>query len=146
MSFAVLKEDQTMSNRAILIAYCTSLFEWWLYNHSSQTYQTLLIPRSDGSAVPVSAASVEEASNRSLRLLHIVQHFFTHHMIDVFSCDFSSSGLEQAFVESKLKSFFSKKTEDGPRFDTYVLYYSGHVYPNGNWALTGKNNMSIFRH
>ncbi|KAJ8047022.1 hypothetical protein HOLleu_05896 [Holothuria leucospilota] len=99
--------------------------------------------RSDGTTVPVPASSLEEASTCSLRLLHIIQHFFTYHMINVFSSDFSSSGLEITFVETKLKSFFVTRTEDGPRYDTYILYYSGHVYPNGNWALAGDTSLAF---
>ena len=44
-------------------------------------------------------------------------------------------------MEVKLRSFFQRVTADGPQFDTYLIYYSGHVYDNGDWALAGKTKM-----
>ena len=81
---------------------------------------------------------MEEYSSRSIGLLNTMQRFFVYHMIDIYSCDFSTSGLALNSLESKLKNFFVRRTPDGPRFDTYVMYYSGHVNPAGDWALAGE--------
>ncbi|XP_789985.4 transmembrane protein 168 [Strongylocentrotus purpuratus] len=91
--------------------------------------------RADGSAVPLPMTAAEENSNRSMGLLNTIQRFFLHHMIDIYSCDFSTSGLTLDSLNTKLRAFLSRCTEDGPRFDTYLLYYSGHVHANGDWAL-----------
>ena len=82
--------------------------------------------------------AAEENSNRSMGLLNTIQRFFLHHMIDIYSCDFSTSGLTLDSLNTKLRAFLSRCTEDGPRFDTYLLYYSGHVHANGDWALAGE--------
>ena len=58
-------------------------------------------------------------------------------MIENFGCDFFSSGLGHDMLESKVKNFFERKTSDGPRYDTYLLYYTGDVYDTGDWALAG---------
>ena len=59
-------------------------------------------------------------------------------MIENFGCDFLSSGLMEDYLESKVKQFFDRKTNHGPRYDTYILYYSGDVHDTGDWALVGK--------
>ncbi|XP_072175741.1 transmembrane protein 168-like [Diadema setosum] len=91
--------------------------------------------RADGSAMPLPMSAAEEHSNRSMGLLNTIQRFFLYHMIDTYSCDFSTSGLTTDALDMKLRSFLSRATSDGPRFDTYFVYYSGHVHPNGDWAL-----------
>ena len=67
-----------------------------------------------------------------------MQQFFSRNMIDNYGCDFSSSGLSEDYLHSKVTQFFSRKTTDGPRFDTYLLYYSGDCLESGDWALTGE--------
>ena len=75
---------------------------------------------------------------RSTQILNTVQSFFAYHLVENYGCDYSSSGLTSESVESKLKAFFQRQTSDGPRYDTYIVYYSGHVYDNGDWALAGE--------
>ncbi|XP_077988254.1 transmembrane protein 168-like [Glandiceps talaboti] len=93
--------------------------------------------RLDGEAVILPANAIQEHSARSTEILNTMQRFFLYHMIDIYSCDYSTSGLTVETVETKLKSLFEKETKDGPRYDSYVIYYSGHVQPNGDWALAG---------
>ena len=81
---------------------------------------------------------MQELSSRATDILNTVQRFFAFHLIENFGCDYSSSGLTGESVESKLKLFFQRATVDGPRYDTYVVYYSGHVYESGDWALAGR--------
>lgn len=59
-------------------------------------------------------------------------------MIEAYGCDYSTSGLSFDTLHSKLKAFLELRTVDGPRHDTYVLYYSGHTHGTGEWALAGK--------
>ena len=80
---------------------------------------------------------MQELSGQATSILNSVQQFFSYHLIETFGCDFSSSGLTMESVRSKLKAFFQKQTADGPRFDTYFVYYSGPVFSNGDWALAG---------
>ena len=47
-------------------------------------------------------------------------------------------------VQSKLKAFFERTTVDGPKYDTYLLYYSGSVYDSGDWALAGEHVIFTF--
>ena len=83
--------------------------------------------------------TIERLSERATQILGAVQRFFAFHLIENFGCDYSSSGIASDAVEAKLKTFFQKCTKDGPRFDSYLLYYSGAVGTDGNWALAGKN-------
>lgn len=71
-------------------------------------------------------------------MLNAIQRFFAHHMIETYGCDYSTSGLSFDTLHSKLKAFLELRTVDGPRHDTYVLYYSGHTHGTGEWALAGK--------
>ena len=89
-------------------------------------------------------SAAEENSQRSMGLLNTIQRFLLYHMIDIYSCDFSSSGLSADSLEAKLRTFLSRTTADGPRYDTYLLYYSGHVHTNGDWALAGELFLNFF--
>jgi len=40
-------------------------------------------------------------------------------------------------LAASLNKFFSMKTKQGIAYDTYLLYYSGPVVENGDWALKG---------
>ncbi|XP_033098737.1 transmembrane protein 168-like [Anneissia japonica] len=91
--------------------------------------------RSDRTPVLLPTNAIEEQSRRSVNILNSIQRFLVHHMIDIFSCDFSSGGIAMESLETKMRSFLSRRTSDGPRFDTYLVYYSGDVYQSGDWAL-----------
>ena len=82
--------------------------------------------------------TLQELSARATHILSTVQRFFAHHLIETYGCDYSSSGLSAESVETKLKAFFQRVTSDGPRYDTYVLYYSGSVFEQGDWAMSGE--------
>lgn len=79
-----------------------------------------------------------EIGSRSTTIINLVQRFFAYHMIDSYGCDYSTSGLTLEYVNNKLRAFFDRHTSDGPRFDTYIVYYSGDVYEKGDWALAGE--------
>lgn len=76
-------------------------------------------------------------------MLNAIQRFFAYHMIETYGCDYSTSGLTFDTLHSKIKSFLELRTADGPRHDTYILYYSGHSHGTGEWALAG-NWFGIF--
>ena len=97
--------------------------------------------RPGDSPVLLPSGTLQELSSRATHILSAVQRFFTHHLIETYGCDYSSSGLSAEAVETKLKAFFQRVTSDGPRFDTYLLYYSGGVFEQGDWALSGKQTL-----
>ena len=80
---------------------------------------------------------MQEAGAKVTRLLNVIQHFFARQLVSTYGCDYSSSGITLDSVQAKMKGFFQQKTSDGPRFDSYLLYYSGEVMDNGDWALAG---------
>ncbi|XP_013089967.2 transmembrane protein 168-A-like isoform X1 [Biomphalaria glabrata] len=91
----------------------------------------------------LTSSDVQDIGVRGATTLSLLQQLFMYHMIQNFGCDYSSSGLEIETLQNKLKSFFDRRTNDGPRFDTYVLYYSGDAYENGDWALADQKNFSL---
>lgn len=80
---------------------------------------------------------------RSMGLLNSVQRLFSHHMIETFGCDYSTSGVTLEALQAKLKAFLELRTADGPRHDTYVVFYSGHTQRTGAWALAGEGHHSL---
>uniref|UniRef100_A0A0B6YSN7 Transmembrane protein 168 n=1 Tax=Arion vulgaris TaxID=1028688 RepID=A0A0B6YSN7_9EUPU len=86
---------------------------------------------------------VLEISTRGTSTLSELQQLFNYHMIQNFGCDYSSSGLELESLQNKMKAFFDRRTSDGPRFDTYLLYYSGDVYETGDWALADNKSLTL---
>ena len=82
---------------------------------------------------------VRKFRNFTVLFLLQIQEFLNFNMIENFGCDFFSSGLGHDLLEAKVKNFFERKTSDGPRYDTYLLYYTGDVYDTGDWALAGNH-------
>uniref|UniRef100_A0A8C1VZK6 Transmembrane protein 168a n=1 Tax=Cyprinus carpio TaxID=7962 RepID=A0A8C1VZK6_CYPCA len=72
----------------------------------------------------------------STATLNAVQRLFSHHLIQTFGCDYSTS-LSLDTLQANLRSFLEHCTAGGPRHDTYILYYSGHTLPSGDWTLAG---------
>ncbi|PIO36157.1 hypothetical protein AB205_0017230 [Aquarana catesbeiana] len=89
------------------------------------------------STTVLGAVSWQELNLRSTAMLNDIQRFFAFHMIETYGCDYSTSGLTFDTLQTKLKSFLELRTSDGPRHDTYILYYSGHTHSTGEWALAG---------
>jgi hypothetical protein len=67
----------------------------------------------------------QEIGQRCTYLLSKIYEFLQFYLIENFGCDYSSTGLNRDSFESKLKTFFTKTTLDGPRYNTYLLYYCG---------------------
>lgn len=77
-------------------------------------------------------------------MLNKVQHLFSHHMIQPFGCDYSTSGVTLEAMQTKICDFLECRTADGPRHDTYLIFYSGPTYKGtGAWALAGSNHMLV---
>lgn len=91
----------------------------------------------DGQPVLPPPEQVQALSLRSTATLSAIQRLFSHHLIQNFGCDYSTNGMSLETLQTKLRSFLELHTADGPRHDTYIIYYSGHTMATGDWALTG---------
>lgn len=89
------------------------------------------------------ASVVQDIGSRATATLNKIQQFFNLNMVDNFGCDFSSSGIAEDYIKSKVAHFFDRRTADGPRYDTYLLYYSGDSHESGDWALTGNGSLKL---
>uniref|UniRef100_A0AAX7UAK5 Transmembrane protein 168b n=1 Tax=Astatotilapia calliptera TaxID=8154 RepID=A0AAX7UAK5_ASTCA len=97
----------------------------------------------DGQPMLLPPGQVHELNRRSTGMLNNVQRFFAHHLIETFGCDYSTSGVTLEALQSKMKSFLDLRTPDGPRHDTYVIFYSGHTHRTGEWALAGGDTLHL---
>ncbi|KAK0154613.1 Transmembrane protein 168-A [Merluccius polli] len=92
----------------------------------------------DGQPSLLAPERAQEINLRSTGILSSVQRLFSHHMIQTFGCDYSTGGVTLESVQAKLRSFLELRTADGPRHDTYLVFYSGHTQKGtGAWALAG---------
>ena len=55
---------------------------------------------------------------------------------------FPSSGMTLEALQNKLKAFLELRTADGPRHDTYLVFYSGHTLRTGAWAMAGQDTVT----
>ncbi|XP_054633497.1 transmembrane protein 168 [Dunckerocampus dactyliophorus] len=97
----------------------------------------------DGQPMLLPPSQVHQLNMRSTSMLNNIQRFFSHHLIETFGCDYSTSGVTLEALQAKLKSFMELRTADGPRHDMYVVFYSGPTYRSGEWALAGGNTLSL---
>ncbi|XP_041965625.1 transmembrane protein 168 isoform X1 [Alosa sapidissima] len=97
----------------------------------------------DGQPILLPPDQVQALNLRSTAMLNHAQRFFSHHMIDTFGCDYSTSGLTLQGLQAKLCAFLESTTADGPRHDTYVVFYSGHTHYSGDWALAGGETLRL---
>ncbi|XP_010789019.1 transmembrane protein 168-A-like [Notothenia coriiceps] len=98
----------------------------------------------DGQPTLLPPEQVQQLNMRSTGMLNNVQRLFSHHMIQTFGCDYSTSGVTLEAVLTKLRSFLDLRTEDGPRHDTYLIFYSGHTHKGtGSWALAGVESFHL---
>ncbi|KAK7102271.1 transmembrane protein 168-like [Littorina saxatilis] len=99
--------------------------------------------RPEDSATLLPSSVVQEMTSRAMAALAQVQHFFAFHMLANYGCDLSTSGLNIDSVHSKLNAFFEQRTNEGPRYDTYLLYYCGDVFENGDWAFSDNKRLTL---
>ncbi|KAL6116904.1 tmem168 [Pungitius sinensis] len=98
----------------------------------------------DGQPTLLPPEQVQELNMRSTGMLNNVQRLFSHHMIQTFGCDYSTSGVTLEALQTKLRGFLELRTEDGPRHDTYLVFYSGHTHKGtGAWALAGGESLHL---
>ncbi|XP_034031902.1 transmembrane protein 168 [Thalassophryne amazonica] len=97
----------------------------------------------DGQPILLPPDQVQELSMRATGMLSSVQRFFAHHLIETFGCDYSTSGVTLEALQAKMKSFLELRTADGPRHDTYIIFYSGHTHRTGEWALAGGETVHL---
>ncbi|XP_029471318.1 transmembrane protein 168 isoform X2 [Rhinatrema bivittatum] len=95
----------------------------------------------DGQPTLLPPEHVQELNLKSTGMLNAIQRFFAYHMVETYGCDYSTSGFTFDALHSKLKSFLELRTADGPRHDTYIIYYSGHSHSSGEWALAGGDTL-----
>lgn len=94
----------------------------------------------DGQPLLLPPGQVQEL--HSTATLNAMQRLFSHHLIQTYGCDYSTS-LSLDTLVAKLRSFLELCTAEGPRHDTYILYYSGHTLPSGDWTLAGKRWIAV---
>lgn len=98
----------------------------------------------DGQPTLLPPEQVQQLNTRSTGMLNNVQRLFSHHMIQTFGCDYSTSGVTMETVQTKLRNFLELRTADGPRHDTYLIFYSGHTHKGtGSWALAGGESLHL---
>lgn len=107
----------------------------------------LVVPTSycspDGQPCLLPPEQVQQLNLRSTGMLNSVQRLFSHHLVQTFGCDYSTSGVTLEALQTKLKAFLELRTADGPRHDTYLIYYSGHTHRTGAWALAGGESLRL---
>uniref|UniRef100_A0A8C5D4P6 Transmembrane protein 168 n=1 Tax=Gadus morhua TaxID=8049 RepID=A0A8C5D4P6_GADMO len=138
---------------SLLVLLLESLFHGLFYELGNSLRGTcvgyaVVIPTNysslDGQPMLLPPDQVQQLNQRSTDMFNKVQLFFAHHMIENFGCDYSTSGLSLEAMQAKLHRFLEQRTAaDGPRHDTYVLYYSGHTHPSGDWDLAGGDTLQL---
>ncbi|KAF3705036.1 Transmembrane protein 168-A [Channa argus] len=108
----------------------------------------LVIPNTycsaDGQPTLLPPEQEQQLNLRSTGMLNSVQRLFSHHMIQSFGCDYSTSGVTLEAMQTKLRDFLERRTADGPRHDTYLIFYSGPTYKGtGAWALAGGESLHL---
>nr|XP_057933568.1 transmembrane protein 168-A [Doryrhamphus excisus]XP_057933569.1 transmembrane protein 168-A [Doryrhamphus excisus] len=98
----------------------------------------------DGQPTLLPPEQAQQLNLRSTAMLNNVQRLFSHHMIQTFGCDYSASGVTLEALHGKLRNFLELRTADGPRHDTYLVFYSGHTHKgSGSWALAGGESLHL---
>ena len=83
---------------------------------------------------------------KAMELTLIVSRFFSRHMIHDYGADVLPSGISADEIEKKITSFFHQRVLPSNaklHYDTYILYYSGHVKDNGDWLLSENKTLSL---
>lgn len=99
--------------------------------------------RKDGMVAVIPEASFQVTNRTAVELVNLVYGFFSEHIVHNFGTDLCTSGLTIEALESKLRSFFDQRVLPSVPYDTYVLYFSGPVHDNGDWALLENNAFSL---
>ncbi|CAF5124825.1 unnamed protein product, partial [Rotaria sp. Silwood1] len=84
-----------------------------------------------------------DSSQRCTNILNGLERFMANNLIDIFGCDYSSSGITMNFIDTKLKAFFARRTNDGRHYDTYFFYFSGPTCDNGDIILSDNQKITL---
>ncbi|CAF1010197.1 unnamed protein product [Rotaria sordida] len=84
-----------------------------------------------------------DSSQRCTNILNGLERFMANNLIDIFACDYSSTGIPMNFVDTKLKTFFARRTNDGRHYDTYFFYFSGPTCDNGDIILSDNQKITL---
>ena len=99
--------------------------------------------RKDGLVVALPEEEYQGTNRTAVELINSLSKFFSEHIVHSFGTELCTSGLRIQSLESKLQSFFNQRVLPGLPYDTFVLYYSGPVHDNGDWALLENNAFSL---
>uniref|UniRef100_A0A3Q1FJ79 Transmembrane protein 168b n=1 Tax=Acanthochromis polyacanthus TaxID=80966 RepID=A0A3Q1FJ79_9TELE len=97
----------------------------------------------DGQPMLLPPGQVHELNRRSTGMLNNVQRFFAHHLIETFGCDYSTSGVTLDALQAKMKSFLELRTADGPRHDTYMIFYTGNYFNSNRIRCWGGDTLRL---
>ncbi|RVE71556.1 hypothetical protein OJAV_G00052890 [Oryzias javanicus] len=155
-SFAIaalcLESSTLLAGVFILIFTLESLFHGLFYELGNTLGGTcvgyaVVIPTNicspDGQPILLPPGQVQELNKRSTGMLNNVQRFFAHQLIENYGCDYSTSGMTLETLQAKIQNFLELSTQDGPRHDTYMIFYSGHTHRSGEWALAGGDTLPL---
>ena len=99
--------------------------------------------RKDGLVVALPEMEYHGTNRTAVELINLLSRFFSEHIVHSFGTELCTTGLTIQSLESKLESFFNQRVLPGLPYDTFVLYYSGPVHDNGDWALLENNAFSL---
>ena len=99
--------------------------------------------RKDGLVIALPEEEYQRTNRIAVELVGLLSRFFSEHIVHNFGTELCTSGLTTQSLESKLESFFNQRVLPGLPYDTFVLYYSGPVHDNGDWALLENNAFSL---
>ncbi|CAF0816190.1 unnamed protein product [Brachionus calyciflorus] len=58
-------------------------------------------------------------------IVNKIQTFLQFYLIENFGCDYAQTGLNKETLVMKIKTYFSKRSNDGAYYNTYIFYYCG---------------------
>ncbi|CAF2363513.1 unnamed protein product [Rotaria sp. Silwood2] len=103
----------------------------------------LVAPAFDRNVQILSQQEAYDSSQRCTNILNGLERFMANNLIDIFGCDYSSSGITMSFIDTKLKTFFARRTNDGRHYDTYFFYFSGPTCDNGDIILSDNQKITL---
>lgn len=98
-----------------------------------------------GLVVAIPETIYQGANQVAMEMINLLSRFFSEHVVHSFGTELSTSGITIQSLESKLQAFFNQCVLPGLSYDTYLLYYSGPVHDNGDWALMENNAFSLMQ-
>ena len=111
---------------------------------TTSSSRTALTTTTNSSSIYLPFNIQQALSRRCTYILSKIHVFLQFHFIENYGCDFAGNTLSKEVLESKLRAFFQKRTQDGSAFNTYVLYYCGPTSTKtGDWSLADGSELGI---